>query len=365
MSNLLYCPIIKGKVNDIKAMAYVSHSLAVRAKPVFELPLFKPTDDIEKILARFATRLAKLNGPRPCYVDFPLLRPGLTVEAGDPVLQVAYGHLNALGVPFEPTYGFDRDMAAWPLVASQAQRSGGLLLRLDADDLETPDDTVDGIVDLAARGIDLRRLDVLIDHRSLPDSAAAAAVASETADFIDLLARHVPVRRVIIAASCAPKTMALIPRDSHRSIERSELVLWATVVTERLPVAPIYADYGVIHPDFTDLTPSPHINGKIRYTHGRELHIYRGHSLRQEDRYEQYRGLATEVARSSYYQGSSFSYGDRYIQDCATGHAGTGNPGTWVLVDQNHHLTYAIQQQAALRSLAAAGSNAQRLLAQA
>lgn len=81
----------------------------------------------------------------------------------------------------------------------------------------------------------------------------------------------------------------------------------------------------LIHPDFSDLTPSPHINGKIRYTQGSKLHVHRGQSLRQGDKYEQYRGLASEVLHSSHYQGGAFSYGDQYMHDCATGHAGTGN----------------------------------------
>ncbi|HIE4837670.1 beta family protein [Burkholderia multivorans] len=106
------------------------------------------------------------------------------------------------------------------------------------------------------------------------------------------------------------------------------------------------------------------MNGKIRYTHGAKLHIHRGHSLRQGEKYEQYRRLAAAVVGSSYYQDRTFSYGDRYIYECATGHAGTGNPGTWVLVDQNHHISYTVKQAVRLRALATQGASIEELLEQ-
>jgi hypothetical protein len=365
MSEFLYCPVIKGKANDIKALAFVSPVLMPQVKPLYELPPFKLTDDPEKVLSTFARRLAKFAGGRPAYVDFPVLRPGARAASGESALAAAYGQLNALLLRFEPVFGFDRDDALWPVVIEQAKRSGGLLLRLDSEDLEFAQDTTHQIADLRARGLDLHDLDVMIDQRSLVSDDQAMAAASATADFIDALCSAVPVRKILVAGSSAPKTVSDIERDSYGTISRRELALWAHVSSERLPVQPIYADYGVIHPDFTDQTPSTHINGKIRYTEGATFHIYRGHSLRQADKYEQYRGLSAAVSRSRHYQGSSFSYGDRYIYECATGHSGTGNPGTWVLVDQNHHITYVSRQLRRLSGVAAQGASAAQILAQA
>lgn len=365
MSELVYCPIIKGKVNDIRAFAFVSQVLAPSVVPLYELPPFKPTDDPETVLSKFALRLRKLGGERRSYIDFPLLRPGSTVTTGEPALAAAYGQLNMLQVSFQPVFGFDRDDTLWSTVIDQARRAGGLLLRLDTDDLDFPQDTIDQIADLRTRGQDLRQLDVMVDHRSLVPGGDVMTAASATADFIDRLCSSIPVRSVLIAGSSAPKTVSDVERDSYGAVTRRELSLWAHVASERLPIRPIYADYGVIHPDFTDQTPSTHINGKIRYTEGSTFHIYRGHSLRQGDKFEQYRTLSSAVSRSRHYQGSSFSYGDRYIYECATGHSGTGNAGTWVLVDQNHHITYATQQLRRLAGLAEAGVSASQILAQA
>lgn len=361
-SNFAYCPVIKGKINDIKAMAYVQPALSAFIKPLYELPPFLPTHKPEELLARFATRLSKLSGTRPCYVDFPLLKPGTLVASGEPALDAGFSLLNSADVPFEPVYGFDRDEAGLATAVKWAVRRGGMLLRLDHDDIEFPDETIERIFDLRGMGLDLRMLDIMLDHRYLGTEAETLAAASDTRDFIDALMGFVNIRKIIVSGSSAPKTVSAIEKNSCGTVDRRELTLWANVVTEQLPVMPIYSDYGVIHPDFSDLTPSPHINGKIRYTQGSKLHVHRGQSLRQGDKYEQYRRLASEVLHSSHYQGGAFSYGDQYIHDCATGHAGTGNPGTWVLVDQNHHISYAVQQIQRLVALASQGIPAEVLL---
>ena len=358
----VYSPIIKGKLNDIKAMAYVEHSLASQTKPLYELPPFLPTKKPEEELTRFVKRLAKMSGPRPCYVDFPMLKPGARVETGESALAAGFSLLKHAGVNFEPVYGFDRDEAELAAVVQWAQLQGGLLLRLDRDDLDFPDETIERIFDLRAMGLDLRLLDLLLDHRFISTEADALAGAASTCEFVDALSRFVRTRTIIVSGSSSPKTVAEIERNSHGEITRQELTLWANVATQRLPANLVFGDYGVIHPDFSDLTPSTHINGKIRYTHGTKLHIHRGYSLRQGEKYEQYRRLAAAVVGSSYYQDRTFSYGDRYVYECAAGHAGTGNPGTWVLVDQNHHISYAVKQAVRLRSLATQGASVDDLL---
>jgi len=351
----IYAPIVKGKANDIKAVSYLSAEHADRVKPLFELPPFVESDDPEKVLARFSTRLSKLYAKRACYVDLPLLKPGACVASGESVLTVAYGQLNVLGINYEPVYGLDRDESLWPAVIRQAQRSGGLLLRLEIDDMEFGEDTLNRIHDLTLRGLNSRHMDVLLDCRHLAHAESTTHISGVVASFMEQLDAAFQVRKVIVAGSSAPKTVTQIPKNSKGEVTRHELSLWTNLRVRKLPFDVVYGDYGVIHPDFTDLTPSPHINGKIRYTHGRSFHIFRGHSLSQDDRYEQYRKLSHAVLSSSVFQGSSYSHGDRYIYDCATGHATTGNAGTWVMNDLNHHFTFVAQQILRLEGLITRG----------
>ena len=349
--NFHYAPVIKGKMNDIKAASFVASHLLDRAKPIFELPPFVATDKAEQVLARFSKNLSKHYDARPCYVDFPLLKAGTITSDGQPVLHNAYGQLNALAINFEPVYGFDRDDSQWELVIRQAKLSGGMLLRLDLEDIEFMSDTVDQIQDLTMRGLDTRSLDVLVDCRYLRSSVETVALAESVAVLIEKLATSFKLRKIIVTGSSAPKNVSNIEKNSSASILRNELSLWTNLRVRNLAMDVVYSDYGVIHPDFTDLTPSPHINGKIRYTKGLSFHIFRGHSLRQDDKYEQYRSLSHKVMNSGLYEGHAFSVGDRYIYDCATGQATTGSPGTWVMNDMNHHFTHAAHQLTRLESL--------------
>ena len=360
-----YSPIIKGKLNDIKAVSFTAPDVSSRLKPVFELPPFIETDAPEQVLARFAARLSKFYSPRFCYVDFPLLKPGAVTSDGHDVLLTGYRQLDALGVQYEPVYGFDRDSARWHTVLEVATRRGGLLLRLEAEDVEFAQDTLDLIQDLTLRGLNTQRTDVLLDFRYLSDSMAASNAAAAAARFIDQLSTSFNVRRVIVAGSSAPKTVTAIPKNDRGDVLRHELELWAAIRSRELGLDAVYGDYGVIHPDFTDLTPSPHINGKIRYTQGRYFRIFRGHSLREGQGYEQYRTLSQTVMQSGHYQGHMYSRGDRYVYDCASGHATTGNPGTWVLNDLNHHYTYALKQVQRLEVLIYRGYSEDTVLQQA
>jgi hypothetical protein len=360
-----YSPVIKGKLNDIKATSQLSANVSKRIKPVFELPPFAETDKPEQVIARFGDRLVKNYSANPCYVDFPLLKSGAKTSTGEGVLTTAYRQLNALSINFEPVYGFDRDNSQWPVVIQQARRSGGMLLRLEADDMEFASDSMDRIQELSLQGLDLRQMDVLLDCRYLPTVEAAGAMSDMAAAFLETLATSFSIRKAIVAGSTAPKTVSAIPENSSRSLNRNELWLWTSLRVKGLGLDVVYGDYGVIHPDFTDLTPSPNINGKIRYTQGKDIHIFRGQSLRKADKYDQYRRLSHGVINSGFYQGHMFSHGDRYIYDCANGQAKTGSPGVWVLNDQNHHFTYVAQQIQRLETLIYRGFPQDAVLQQA
>lgn len=364
-SSFDYVPVIKGKTNDIKAVSFTAPEVASRTKPLFELPPFVETDQAEQVLSRFATRLSKFFGSRPCYIDFPLLKADAATSDGSPALHAAYALLGAAGINYQPVYGFDRSDTHWKFVLDQGRRRDGLLLRLEGDDIEFASDTLDRIHDLTLRGLDIRALDVMLDFRFLADSVSSASSADLTQQFVEQLSTAFNVRRLIVSGSSAPKSVAGIDKNSRGDITRQELSLWAGVRSRQLGLEAVYSDYGVLHPDFTDLTPSPHINGKIRYTQGRHFHVFRGHSLRQDDRYEQYRSLAHSVVQSGYFQGHMFSRGDRYIYDCATGAVNTGNPGTWVMNDINHHCTYAVRQVQRLEALIYRGYPESAVLQQA
>jgi hypothetical protein len=101
---------------------------------------------------------------------------------------------------------------------------------------------------------------------------------------------------------------------------------------------PTFGDYGINHPEVPPLDmrlvrPS----AKIRYTSKDSWLIVKGINVR-ENGYRQFRDLSRSVIKSTHFLGKDFSFGDKYIADCAGGGGGTGNLTTWQKVDTNHHI---------------------------
>ena len=80
---------------------------------------------------------------------------------------------------------------------------------------------------------------------------------------------------------------------------------------------------------------------------------------------KQYHELAQRVVDSSVYIGRDHSFGDDYAWRCAYMEVSSGNLGTWVEVDMNHHLVYVAAQLPQMATRMAAGVSANALLAQA
>ena len=101
---------------------------------------------------------------------------------------------------------------------------------------------------------------------------------------------------------------------------------------------PSFGDYAINHPkilelDMRKVKPS----ATIRYTVDNHWYIVKGKNVRDYG-FEQYHELSKKVFASRYYCGSTFSWGDDYIQECANRHGKTGSLMTWRQVGTNHHI---------------------------
>jgi hypothetical protein len=210
---------------------------------------------------------------------------------------------------------------------------------------------------LASAKISANDVNLVIDLASLNgmERGVTAHLRSMSQDFIDLAMTARKFNLVSIVGSSMPKDVTDVPKEGQASIDRRELPLWLEVAGSLPELSIAYGDYGVVHPNFSLKAPATHANAKIRYTGSREHHIYRGYSLRQGIKYQQYHGLSRQVIASSAYQGRDYSYGDDFLWRCANFEASTGGLGTWVEVDMNHHLVFAAAQLARIEARAAAG----------
>lgn len=352
MAQQLYSPIVKGKLNDLKALGKISGGTRAQIKPLIEAMPLPKGGDIDQHLHKLAHYLVKHVPLGEIYLDFYGLLPGLQTSAGTDATIAGFRLVKALGRTVTPVYGFDRDDSLWQSLVPIIQTNDrGFCFRVDVDDLDDlAEDTWGQILERSA-DLQLRPsdIDLMLDLRDLKnhDLNELQAIVRQ---FFEINPRVRGYRSIILAGSSALKTVAEISQDGIGHVVRKELTLWSRVQREIAHDIPlIFGDYGVIHPDFSDQGPNKYMNAKIRYTDRGRIVYFRGHGLKHPVKdYAQYHELAAQVRNSAVYQGREFSYGDWYIDAVAEFHSTSGHPGTWVLADMNHHLEYTTLQMSRL-----------------
>jgi orotate phosphoribosyltransferase-like protein len=355
----LYTPIVKGKENDFKAIGKMPSVLAARTFPLVELLAPDEPFQFDASYLRFGSQLRKHCPDQLVSVDLHSIAPGQKTADGSLGLEALCGYLKGLGVDFVPVFGFDHEPELWDRIAKIAHREGrGLTVRLTKEDLVVPDDTLQELLDrLASAKMSANETNLVVDLASLDemDKATIATLRGLSQDFVDLAMAARKFGLVSIVGSSMPKDVSGVPKEGQTAIPRQELPLWLSVASSLPELSIGYGDYGVIHPNFSVKTPATNANAKIRYTSSREHHIFRGYSLREGVKFKQYHDLSRRVIAASVYQGRDYSFGDDYMWRCANLEATTGNLGTWVEADMNHHLVFAAAQMVRIESRVAIG----------
>lgn len=352
MATQTYSPIIKGKLNDLKALGRLSPRSRSIAKPMVEAMPLKKGEDVDSHIAKLAHYLVKHAPLGDLFLDFYGLVPGLKASDGTDAIVFGYKLVKGLGRTVTPVYGFSRDDSLWSALRETVKSNGqGFCFRIDIDDLDDQaEDTWTQILERSAFfGIKPQQTDLVIDLRDI-GAVPIDKLQGVVLDFLGMNQRAPAYRSIVLAGSTALKTVTTIPKDGVGEVARKELVLWSRLQRDLSQnIELVFGDYGVIHPDFSDQGPNKHMNAKIRYTYRGRIAYFRGHGLRYPVKdYSQYHQLASQVRDSQYYRGRAFSYGDWYIDTVADFNTTPGHPGTWVHADMNHHLEYTARQMTTL-----------------
>lgn len=348
----IYSPIIKGKLNDLKALGRLSGAARSMVKPLIEAMPLPKNGDIDKHLHKLAQYLIKHVPIGDVYLDFYGLMPDLKSTDGNNATIAGYKLVKALGRKVTPVYGFSRNDALWKELATVVKENAqGFCFRIDIDDMDDQaEETWGQILERGAEmGLDFSQTDLLLDLRDL-SNYELDELEDIVLDFFAINPRIKEYRAIILSGSSALKTVSDIPKDDVAHIARRELILWSRIQREMSEgVTLVFSDYGVVHPDFSDQGPNKYMNAKIRYTDRGRIVYFRGHGLKYPVKdYAQYHNLAAKVRDMPGYQGEKFSYGDWYIDAVADFNSTPGHPGTWVLADMNHHLEYTAMQMSSL-----------------
>jgi hypothetical protein len=355
-----YVPIVKAKRNDLNALRDVPSSKRDGIRPLLELAEYESTDH-DETLSEFTNRLAAFTWPHAPYIDLYSFLPDAAVQNGRNATTEGFKLIASRGIHAIPTYGLQRNDALWgDLGKIAAQLNSGFCFRIDIEDLD--DQSEDSWVAIIERSAEMNlpptAIDIVLDLRSIGD-IHPTTLDNLVRNFLDYKPHEFAPRFIAIAGSSALKDVGRVPKHGTLAVRRQELLLWTRLQDDWASATKLgFSDYGVIHPDFSQNIPAINANAKIRYTRGQSIHYFRGVGLYKPSNFGQYHDVAGRVIQSPHYRGHQYSAGDKKIWDCAKRNCGTGNLGTWVRADQNHHIETTVEQIGFLTRRLASGIDA-------
>jgi hypothetical protein len=228
-----------------------------------------------------------------------------------------------------------------------AEDKRGVCLRLQKDDFEERGSLESAIAKLlGSLRVFPKDSDLLLDLGSLHTENGGVP----SIDVVSLV-KYIPFiekwRSFVLAATGFPVDLIGLPPSEVSTVWRSEWTLWCSVAADRrIARSPIFGDYAIAHPQPPEVDPRVmRPSASIRYTTDDAWLILKGKNLKNYG-YQQFHDVSKSLLRSSAYSGPQFSWGDRYISDCAKGKASCGNLTTWRRVGTSHHIAYVTQQVA-------------------
>lgn len=246
-----------------------------------------------------------------------------------------------------PVTGIDRDTDYNTACRDvNAALGEGIAVRLESGEM-TAASAIQGLV--AALATPHNNLDLILDLEYLSSSSTALASSLLPLALTSVIGLGA-WRTVTLLGGSFPQDLSSVSQGIT-SLSRREWELWRQLIaTPNLPRFPSFGDYTIQHPIPAELPPFPRTSASIRYTSNDEWLVFKGRGLHTPGAggYGQYRTLSDACRNDARYHGVGFSEGDRFIDDCASGQGGTGNPTTWRFVGANQHMAFVARQAAAV-----------------
>jgi len=348
-----YVAVLKSKTGERDALEHASPRTWERLTPLVEVVGPKTPAPVlsKESVAAWIRRLRKALGTHPFYLDIMRLDPTLPVEGKvgtDPVLARMYAEARARQLGFVPVVAVGQSTARHrQLVADAALEDGrGLALRYRLlKVVPTGGKTHQDVLrdDLYELSVDVTDADLLLDLEFLDEDREVGA--DDLAAALREMFEVGKWRCVVIIGTSIPKGMGCVKEGTVGAIPRREWDLWSALRDCELPRMPAFGDYAIQHPE----PPNDDIAGNvmranIRYTAASETVVARGRGPVTQRGNEQYEDLCKQLVASSEFSGGGYSWGDRVIDECASGLREPGSQGMWRGAGTSHHLQFVTDQ---------------------
>jgi Beta protein len=350
-----YVPCLRWKMGEYQTVSRLPPTTKRVFTPIIEIPELgwdfeeeKEKRTIDQLLSGFAfKKIYKKWGRFPCFVDLNLIPLSERMKSGVHPLCFIFNELRAIQCVSVPVTGLIRDEEYQKEIKKILDKDKrGICLRITIE--QASKITLKTEIDSLLSTLKIRSVDCdLILDLGAPNFVPLEGFSKA----IQLIVSSFPYlkdwRTFTVLGSSFPETMASIEKGG-KVVERYEWQLYKMLITNfrrdgvRLPS---FGDYAINHPkvlelDMRKVKPS----ATIRYTIDDNWYIVKGENVRDKKygRCKQYLGLSKKVIDSKYYYGSTFSWGDDFIQRCANG-GNTSNLSMWRQVGTTHHIVKVIR----------------------
>ncbi|WP_331691941.1 beta family protein [Pandoraea sputorum] len=352
-----YVPILKWRQGEYIALERLSSSIKAWVTPLFEIPTeawdFEteaPAKSLDDHLIKFGTRLKQKWDARRCFVDSPYIDGTAKISTGVHHLVHIFDLARAAGAKPVPVAGLDRSPAYLNAIKAIIREDArGLCLRLTPDDFDPTLSAKIGAL-LTKVGATVEQCDLVIDCSSdIADSPHTQALLWKA------LIGQVPAlnswRSFTVAGTAFPQALPSATFRPRGTVKRNDWLAYKLLraqlsADDRMPT---FGDYAVAHPK-TELIDPRMLDplAKIKYTIDDAWVIVAGLQVRKNGR-GQYKGLCQSIVSAVpiIFLGAAYSFGDKFIEDCANG-GSTGGASTWPMVGSNHHITKVVRDVATL-----------------
>lgn len=350
-----YVPILKGRDGEYGALNRLLPASRDRITPLIELPPIpwdfeteRPAKTIDTHLKKVGQKIERAWGAgRPFFLDFGWIAQTERMSDGKHPVEFVFSGVRARGLAAIPVVGLLSDESYLVACAEAVREDGrGVCIRIQREDFADFEDLrAEFQRVLAATGVARADADLLLDLRALTpetrqiDASGALALISRIPEL-----RH--WRTFTLAATSFPQNLVGLPPSDSSVVVREEWDLWNAVLRSRPSRLPTFGDYGISHPEPSEVDPRVmRPSASVRYTANASWIVLKARNLRDYG-YEQFHDVCRELIGMTEYSGREFSWGDGYIDDCANERVGTGNLTTWRRVGTSHHIAFVEGQLA-------------------
>lgn len=347
-----YVPVLKIKQGEMGALAGCWAPQGESFTPLLEtVPIGwdwdedKPAKTLAEHLKAQVLKIPVTGRIRPFFIDTSLIPPEGSGESTIGFLSEQWESAGLLAIPTIDFYDTEPFLHTVASIIQRDQR--GCCLRVRPNAYEASEADITAV--LTALDCTPSEIDLIFDCREV-DEDKVTMLAAALRSFINEFPFIEDWRSFALIGSAFPLNLTNLEAHSQNHLPRSEWKMWQALFSTTKPLLrrPAFGDYGVSHPELSDIDPRlAGASAQLRYALEDSWLVYRERSARDYG-YEQFREICQTLIASPYYKGEDFSIGDKDIRKCAQAVTGPGNATIWRQIATSHHLAMVNWQLANL-----------------